>query len=1567
MGASQTGCGPSPADAHPAGTPVVGIEPIAFALWRAGRGAREFLSFDAGELRAELAPYLPDAPVDEADAEQEQDSDQLGPDEPREQDPLSRMLERLDRLGSLYGGVAAGTRWQRPIRVRNELQAGLDCVLQVDESRWFAPGTTVRVRGGGNSEVGMVVATAAGAVRLLDPVRNGYPARETELECLARRPINLNTAERDVLVAVFQNLKLVGNNERVTRSEANELAGLCVAERPFEGFQDWLERVLLPAGGIVILADGESPAAARAGAEASALTEQGAFLEQDDVVAVYANAQNANDALLEFATAPFCFTSRDVYDIDLRAVVQAPSGLERARGRISQIEHVAPQTELLELWTRQVDFERALRLSGSAPGWITGPIPVSVHDFGGNAEPPPRRRAHLAIDTGEDGSEAAVARTVFPGTDEQGIARPAPERVDEEGQRSGRVLHFDRSQSDLEGVDLADEVRALPPDAGLVGWTDGAGLPRPFSLFMWVKLGAAAGGSLLDAGRAFAGDRVHLRVEAGEVQLRVLDGPGDHPDTPFEEVMEVTFPTDGAGGGPGPDQWFGLSFDVRGNRPDQIDLRVDGFAHTLEDSGFRVERRGLTHLASALGSGDATIRVESTDGFPDRCVLRIGEELIEVRKSGDDRFDATRAETGEEAGFGGRIAREYYRFDNGQNFGLNKQTDYPAGTPVALYGYSLPLQSNVPPNGATLANELGPFSVARVVGANGGEGRPVAVFFDEPGIEADLGRGVDPAEGVVESLTIEPVDGGQTAEEALAGFSEDGGYALMLQRKITWATTDGIDTYIETDPHTPAETKLYGMHVLRYSGKTDTELLVAEFVVSRSELPNLGTEVPQNVQEFLGELDEPKAYVFEYGGLVLDPQELNEQVGSRVYVLPISVPSGGVVDGFLEPLQAANGDDRSEFAQLTRLEEAELTEWIRYDTIATDWLVRDDFTALREVYEVIAGFVPTERDTLPPEDDPPSEPEPPGAEPPIGGPPGGGSGGPPVGGGGGEGTSFSVYEPPPTEPPPAPATAGASPAQTGGSFWFPFVGAAEDDDLPFTRAVSDALEQRGVFGTESHTHPAGTQLLPVFRLELPQAQTLVTDRGWPGRLDAVFLVDGLLTDPGFPAVVHRAFRPSNREKWNWQPGGPLQAVELGPGFVSEEEIEEDAFYVALQEPLGVPLGAGSVGGDPTDTRQVARMTLFPSGELPRGFDQLLLGADAAGNAQGIAAVVDELVFGATEFAQTYLNGDGDLGGAMVLDTDFDAAAGSFSIDPGVLRTARGRIALPPGQSALADLPEDGGLLRIGEELIAYSSYDDVTGDVATMPDGRGFLGSQARAHSIGEAVWFLSDVEVSKLTDGMNAQDHELQLEDADGFPGEGCVLVGEELIHTTYRDGDRLGMPRLSGEPGRADHQGPGLFRGRFGTTPDGYGIGTAVVRFPTRYADRFAPLADAPELHHLTLELAQPDAFVEGVFFTHDDGPTGSVSLVALVRSDPDVPWDATPDRTPGLQRIERARPEEGLAPVGRQTDTLQLRFVHEYAPGAFDPLRGQSHGWKEVPTLQDAGASYVAPGRVLSRRVW
>lgn len=1564
----ETGCGPRPASSHGAGDAVIGYEAFVFAQWRQTRGMREARAMGFGELGQELRALLP-APRETGpeSAEEAAEGPQLA------DDPLRDMAVVLDRTATLYGDVGAGSRWQQPVRILNPLVTETSCMIEVSSARWFSPGSTVRLVGaGGNSELALVRGTLRGRfVVLEEPVRGDYERQRGEIHVLARRPVNINTASRDVLLALFENLSLLGRNERVTGREAEQLADMLIERRPFSGFQDLLERLLLPAGGIVRAEPGQSNEAAR-----GAHTEDMApFLDVFDVVAIYKNARNANDSDLSFSTMPFAFTSRDVFSVDLRASLNVSGLEERYSVAREQVELIAPPGELLHLFGRQRDFEEALRLERTAPGWISGPNSVTVIDDRLAADPPPRTLSHLAISIDAQSGEAPVSRSIFPSDEPDGFVRPNVTRANEAGPRQDRIRHFDRSRSDLEGRDLSQEIYRPDPSAAPVFWTAGNNLYGPGGVSMWIKPQTLASGHIFDAGTGNPdNDRVHAYLEADELVLEILDAVGDHPDTEFEERSQLRLPLTGSGMQAG--IWNRLEFDVRSNRPDHMTLRLDGMGYGRPQSVTAVEVNGRTFLTGELSSDDTTIPVESTEDFPDRCTLLIGNELIEAIKTGPNSFSCEHEVAGELAGYGGRLARELFEWQ-GTGSGLellnraldDKPGTYPVGTTVQLWGYSTALASDVPPGGGELDGDIGPFSVARVVGVDGDRGVPISFeaqlreqdLDDLIEVDIEIGRGFDVGEAPPEILNLAAADSNQSAEEAVAGFSPSGGYAVVMQAFRSFVSADQsgnrpIDD--EDDPVTPTGTRLFGMQVFRYGGVDGASLTGIDWNVTDQQIPSVAGSYP-----IIGELGVPTAYVLEWGGQILDPDRLNESLGAQVIVVPISLPCGANPVDFLTPFplfgadfdfgSATTGEDEiARFAQLTRTDDAQFTEWLRYDFIVGGEFVRAAPSALIALYSTLTRGEGRSVDF------------------------GTGGGGPSAPG------SSSAFSSATTGA--VSVVSGSAPFETAGSFesvaplppgpyWQPTMGEDELDELILTRALSDAFQFRGVLDTFSHAHPGGTEVLPVF--DVGDVRNQSTDHGWLGRDDPIFVISDDLGDIGQAARVHRAWRPvtfefDNLSDWpaivqrGWEPGANLTAVAtgLGPAPIWGIEDWRSRQLVALDRPLGIPYLADPTPNQLGDMRERNRITKFPSGELPRLLGGLVVGSEQSGGDR-LDAVVDEIEFHTGQRI-------GAEGFSLVLAEEVDDEQTTIRVG-NVARLPWGIVGFG-NRSILDSMPEDGGLLQIGRELLAYQSYDTTTGEFEIAENGRGLLGTDASAHAASESVIWHPHVAVSTLASGIGPDEQYLELVGGGGnrggtddFGNLGTVLVGDELVHHTYVEGNLLAMPRVSNRAGANDFNGGGAFRGRFGTLPGSWPAGTAVIRFPVRYPDRWVPQADLPEINHMTLELSQPDAFLTGLFFEVDPAQVDTVRLGVLQRVDETIPWDADPNATPGLELIYSADPKDGPMTQGVQVDRAQWRVFVEYLPGSFDPVEGLATGWKQTPSLLSLGALYFAPGRVIARR--
>jgi len=1458
----------------------------------------------------------------------------------------ARTYEALYRHTSVHAGLGAGVAWQHATRVSSPIQGGRDGILRVESLRWINPGCTVRIRDGTLHEYALVQKVERTGEVVLDKVLvNDFQAFRAELDVLVRRPVNLNTASPEVLEALFTNLQISGRNSRILRDEAVTLARIVVQSRPLEGFEDFLRRVVLPAAGLEKL-PGDAP-----GVPEDLVAGSG-FLAADKALALYRNGLNANDGSLAFATMPYCFTSRDVYAFELRASINAASGVERSSRVRDEVAVIVPQRELLKLWARQEDFDEALRLGCDAPWWMTGPNATSRWDSG--ASPPSRTWAHMGTAEGQpylpgvtdvtafaDRESPPTPEHVFASREDTVWAQLWPYRHDELGQRQRRVLHFDHETRDLEGRLLADQPVSRPTNDQQVNWTlkqsttGTVPLCRALALDLWVKPRSLNAGRFLDVGGTSADiDRLSLMIDGPDLVLRVLDGTGDHPDTTFKEAGEIRYAL-ARGTDPGlpVDVWSHVALAVRGNQPSQIDLRVNGRWHG-------VRRPGLTRLTANLDTSTGSIPVESTEGFPERCCVRIGNELIEVTVSSTGMV-AAREETGRYAGFGGRTAREQFTSTDTTGEALYPGTDvpvnlgsitttHPAGAPVELYGYSAPFASNVATGAAALTGGIGPWRVAKAVqflGATTPQGDPIQLTF---GLTTfTLGNGLETASNPTGILLVPADDPAQPPEEVMRAFHTGGGYAAIIQ------TTD-----TNGPRQTLAGSPLGGIEIIRYSGWSGSTLNVEARGISAAELPRMAQD-PQgwltNILD-VAATDARRAFVASFTGAFT---QYNPELYLSTFVVPISlaVPNASPTD--FDPLLGP-----SHFAQITHLTDAENTEWVRYDDFIQQrgQLVRDEPKALRWLFNVLS-----------------LRQGPPNFQPPLPTPPGGGPtppGGPML-----EPDELVVGK----LAPPA-----AEPAAQYSSNWEPRLGKSENENFPLSDAASSRFQFRGVFGTFTHTHPANVEILPAF-----QIRDLGASGGHPGRFDSAFLVGANSDHLGWPVIVHHVHRPSPENKFSyWQQVQGQTTATFAPAPTDPPD-DSDAqetdllpyIYVALQQKAPEPFVPQTAQTNPNqpllDTREMARLVAYPSGELPRRVDRMALGGtfDARGG-EVPDALIDEVIFGDTRTFHVPLGGSQPFQGAALV---FDNGGGIAGIDDSelTLRVAPKAVRLAGvvyylDYEFLTELPSDAGLLKIGDEVVCYNQRDPATGVFQLATNGRGLMGTVAQPHDVTEPVTFLEHVTVSFLASAVGATDSALPLASTDEFPTSGTVLIGEELIHYTRHAGGVLEMPRASSVPGRMDELGEGLFRGRFGSTAAAHAAGEAVILFPIRYWDRWAPRADASELAFFTLTNDQPSAFWSALFFQKED--TDAASLGVLVQLDPEAPWDADPESDPRLKLFWSGDENGKPWALGRQSDRLSARAFVRYAPGAFDGPTGLAHGWRQSPRLKLFGTAFFAPSLTL-----
>lgn len=1528
--------GPLPAVAHGVGTAVIDQRAFAPVEWRLYDGdVREFDSFERLEEVNQWASP--------------------------ENQLVAKHFDSLMKHGTVFGGVGTGPRWQRAARMTSAAERDVTGGLRVDSLSWFNAGSTIKISNGTYTELAIVRRVRNGGWVELDRALSGnYDAYEAEVSVLARRPVNINAAHPEVIQLLLENLKLRGKNHRITGGEAEALTNVIVESRPFEGFEDFMRRVVLPAAEI-------EPVPADAWVLPDVFAESGTgmagLIDSNDAVALYRNALNANDFQLEYSTMPFSFVSNNVYDVTARAVINASSGVERSNAIREETHVVVPQEELLHVWATQEDFDMLLRLKRQAPYWMTGPEATSRHGSG-NTHPPSRIWAQMGTYNGSvfvPGSanfgglqytgDAPNAQHIFPDRGPDGFMQLFHHPVDDaaDPDKQGRVIHFTHETRHLEARFLPDETLSYSPQAEHVQWDapNGIGLLRGFDFSFWMKPTTLEDSVILDVGGSSQGsDRVSVLFEGGDLVLRAIGAGGDHNDpdgnpvlAQFVEQSELRYALGTSGESPGLpiDTWHHIYVDVRGTRPSQMTMLVNGLA-------FGVRTPGMTKLSSGVGEFDTLLPVESVEGFPPIGVVRIGNELIEYRVSGD-ALEAIYVEQGADAGFGGRDARVMWT--NGDAPGVSDppatpqnyspvKLSHPQGSTVELYGFAQILASDIPGGQGTLPDTLGSFRVGVVNGVVGGptNGEQInvtALFGAVP-----VGTGIRAVGTQVTSLLLgsaeEPDNDNADYTPVMEAFSKQGGYALLMQGQLGNTTVNGGHP-------------VGGWSVIRYTGWNDNILEIGAWGDAVPELQNL-----QNLANNQGNTGGgPRAFVVNWEAqFVGDPVPIQDHHQWRLFIIPISLPVSGASSASFLPADK----DNPMFAEITEAGANENTEWVCYNEIVngtTLQLVRDDPFALEAARFAAIGPL------SPPDIADPN--------------PNQGGGGP----GTGQPNQMVAAPPPVTGPMAQPTVPSSTPAL--GSAWQPILGEPEDlepkpDGFPITRAVREAFQFRGTMGTYPHDHVGGTPVRPVFQLQDNQL-----NGGAPGRNDPVFLFEASPTHLGWPVTIARAYLPRGDHvvhAWALDPSGENIARVSTTNYVNTiNGIQLGVWYATLRGPAPAPVSAaivqGGSGYNIQDSRMMARFTRFPSGERPREATTVNVGGEIGGG-RIPNVYVDELVFGATKFGGTPGQVDPETVQAAQLwmqEPLPDYQGQDIIHVPDVtVRIAKGNLGST--YKFLGDLDTDGGLLRIGTEILAYDTVDVNAGQLTIPQNGRALLGTERGEHEPGSAVTFLDGWQVAILSAGIGPDDASIPVQSTNSFPGEGTLLIDGELIHYTRLRNGAFEMPLSSSEPGRMDQRGAGIFRGRYGTEPAAHTAGTPAIFFPIRYWDRWAHQADGPELAYFGLELAQPAAFWRSFTWQEEESAHPGLRLGVLVRSDRSVPWDADPETTDGLDLYYRGGDETRQQPIGTQSDGVEWRVFAEYTPEAFG-IWGQAnwgwgHGWRATPRLNNFLVEYLGPSMTL-----
>ncbi len=492
---------------------------------------------------------------------------------------------------------------------------------------------------------------------------------------------------------------------------------------------------------------------------------------------------------------------------------------------------------------------------------------------------------------------------------------------------------------------------------------------------------------------------------------------------------------------------------------------------------------------------------------------------------------------------------------------------------------------------------------------------------------------------------------------------------------------------------------------------------------------------------------------------------------------------------------------------------------------------------------------------------------------------------------------------------------------------------------------SRMLGFRGVLGTYNCRHDSGSQVLPVFR---------VYRRGFgrrqpkPGRHDLVHFLQGGAEDSLGFEFINYAWSEPGAEAWGAFSHVALRAapgaINLGRSPILGEPRQGDA-----DDPLDE---LADVIARRAEVRNVHRIAKYPSGEMPVRADRFQLGSE--GELSAGAGKVDELrVFSDVDPDPAWLTG------MLMLDEQIEPAEeGALTVHPDSLLLPDGAVHedLLEGFDLLNRLPQDGFLVQMGDEVIACLGHDNA--DLQIADEGRGVLGSRPGFHHRNEPLMLLPWFVVSRLAAGVSPEDAELPLQNVTGFPRQGFVNVGDEVIGYTHVEGVTNGTLRVPS----AFHDGDdrrdqrfGVFRGRYGTNPQDHPADSLVYWMPHRYPDWYAPGIDIPELGFLELSVPARRGWFESVTWGELNNTIPSVDLVMQARVMGRGGFHGDPQSDPDLFFFDESNDAVRSHRLGRAGDLLRLRFFTRYEPGALDPEDMSVNGWKSAPVLSVVGVEF------------
>lgn len=1472
-------------------------------------------------------------------------------------------IDALSRVFHVDAQSETAPTWGRAERVFNDLQPGLTRNLMVKSAVHLSSGSTVRIRNvaTGQSEYGLLMSASTQRpgraqlqlpsvfqLGLLMPVRNDFPAVDTVVEPMIPAPININTAPAEVLTAAIAHVRRSANlfinhdNGRraaapptISPAEARELALEITALRaygdgsepgatgPFKGWQDLCERLFAPR----LQAAGDTPT-------------------RNKWLDLYRCMRTGRDSVLEMGTAPFCFKSgpwvtyRAAASRSRSIIAPGVVGRHERRGFAA----VLPGFRIEHRWSTQEKFEDAFLLDRRSPFWTTGPINLGHLQLGSTGNDPaaryfshlvpvaypnlglgaPRYAVRDEADSGIEPSTSMARRRRWPGTNSQ----LAMESFSTNTHRRGRDVQKEGpyAMNNTGPMTVGD----TPPAAGnqrhdqiQYPFSVNGGFLGRFATSFWVEPQSLENVILFDYNDDDPDrNRVSVVGRDGNLVFEVIDEAGIDPNPSASPAgvqptaTQVKLPL--AELGLPANTPVHLSVSAPSGRPADMSFFVDGM--TRGQANYR------TYLTASLPTFDPTlqnnqipygtdptatlgnerfvdIQVESTEGFPQVGVLRIGLELFEYTSINGNAFVGQFKDS--LGGRGKRMRGREFRpsipvdangeptvdFDDPQFSGVNLDVfpEHPAGALVELYGYSALVSEDkaLMVGGTQLTGAIGGFAVARAFIDNA----DAIAITPVQGPPIPVGQGID-ENWSGELQLADPIPTGNdqppaaASNEVAEAFSTTGGYALLMQARI------GFEANTPGQPAgTPAE--VGGIELIRYTSRQGNKLAG----VQRAQtLPGDDALIENETfdataRKFVTDFN--NNWTLGGGGTWDDLPTL------IVWVVPVSIAVNGA-----SQLWDPTTTQVSEWVQLLPAGSDEDTEWVRYDAIADNqYLVRGNRAAWNSVYRELTRS--NQRRTVQ-----------------VG----------PLG---------PTAPTDPTEPP-----WGQVVASQGFIGYTPQI----ESTYPQIHWARRRLGFRGDSFTGTSSHPQNNaKVLQCHRVNLLWGN-YGAYTGRVGRHDRIALVQG--------SAANGTTRPA--VEWhsvNWQ------AARWNADNLQNDRTPPELFgpwpfqLIGLRDEVRNLYQGPPQGTVIEDPRQYDRIVKFPSGELPAAFCPEPTIGGGANQEQPMQGIVDEV-----EVIEHFT-------GDLVLDEIMDANAQQFTVNPFFTNNSAGAV-WAGGNDLSAAYPEAGGLVQIDDEIIAYSAR--ANGVFTIAQNARGMLNTEARGHDRGARVKFLTHRPAAILAGGVGANESVFTVQDLAAFPISGTLMMGNELLHYTWsrNSANTFEMPNWyppneDGTVETSTSAARGLFRGRYGTAPQGASSGEVVISWPFRYWDRYVEFSDDPELAYSQLTTNEAPVLFRDIRW-REETQDARVKVICRARTDSIVPWTADPGERVGLWEFSGGSTDVTAHRINRQASRLELRFQTIYQPGCVDLQAFTAHGWKTSARVEDVRVQYEGQGRIFDEQV-